>query len=191
MAEKPVSLYLALVHYPVLNRRGETIASAITNLDLHDLGRLVCTYGMGTCYIVTPLKDQSSLAQRLISHWCDGVGGKLHPDRGRALRCLRVVESIASVRRDIEDQWGQQPQVWATAAGAGTDVLRFKEARRHLARGDRPYLVLLGTGWGLAPEVLGESDAVLEAIRGLNGYNHLSVRCAAAIFLDRLLSAER
>ena len=49
-------LFLALIHYPVLNRMGDIIASAITNLDLHDLARSCRTYGVPACYIVTPLR---------------------------------------------------------------------------------------------------------------------------------------
>jgi hypothetical protein len=52
--------------------------------------------------------------------------------------------------------------------------------------GDASYLILLGTGWGLTREVTEEADYVLEPIEG-KGYNHLSVRTAAAIILDRLL----
>jgi hypothetical protein len=47
-------------------------------------------------------------------------------------------------------------------------------------------LLLLGTGWGLAAEVLDRVDDVLEPIAGAGPYNHLSVRAAAAIMLDRL-----
>jgi hypothetical protein len=46
---------------------------------------------------------------------------------------------------------------------------------------------LLGTGWGLTEAVLSQSDYVLEAVEGQGDYNHLSVRSAAAIILDRLL----
>ena len=51
-------------------------------------------------------------------------------------------------------------------------------------------LLLFGTGWGLTVEVLGQADMVLEPIRGVGDYNHLSVRAAAAVILDRL-RAER
>jgi hypothetical protein len=51
-------------------------------------------------------------------------------------------------------------------------------------------LVVFGTGWGLAPSVLAGGDALLEPIRATQGdYNHLSVRSACAIALDRLLGA--
>ncbi len=183
-------LSVALVHHPVLNRRGETIASAITNLDLHDLARLACTYGVPRCYIVTPLRDQQALAERLLRHWSESIGQKLHPDRDQALRCLRIVADIAGAKREIAARCGQRPAIWATTAVARPDALRLCQARRQLAESAMPHLILFGTGWGLAPPVLTEADAVLETIRGSRDYNHLSVRCAAAILLDRLLHAE-
>ena len=88
-------LYLALTHYPVLNRVGRQIASAITNLDLHDLARTCCTFGVPACYIVTPLKDQQALAGRLTRHWIEGVGGEILPERREALKLLKVVESLS------------------------------------------------------------------------------------------------
>ncbi|MCP4687771.1 MAG: RNA methyltransferase, partial [Desulfobacterales bacterium] len=33
------NLHLALLHYPVVNKNGEPVASAVTNLDLHDISR--------------------------------------------------------------------------------------------------------------------------------------------------------
>jgi hypothetical protein len=55
-----------------------------------------------------------------------------------------------------------------------------------MAEDQRPYLVLLGTGWGLTTEALAQADLILEPIRGVSPYNHLSVRTAAAVILDRL-----
>jgi hypothetical protein len=184
-------LYVALVHYPVLNRKGDTIASAITNLDLHDLGRLVCTFGIPICYIVTPLKDQQAMAKRVLSHWLEGIGKDLHPDRERALRHLQIVESIDSAVDEILSKWQRRPQLWATTARKQETRLPIARARKLLTAGTEPHLLLLGTGWGLAPEILSAADAVLETIGSHNGYNHLSVRCAAAILLDRLLADER
>jgi hypothetical protein len=49
-----------------------------------------------------------------------------------------------------------------------------------------PNLLVLGTGYGLADEMLERCDLLLEPIQGDDEYNHLSVRAAAAIILDRL-----
>lgn len=191
MFKKRVPLYVALVHYPVLNRRGEIIASAVTNVDLHDLARASCTYDIPICYIVTPLKDQQILTKRLTDHWCKRIGKDLHPDRELALRRLRVVDDIPSVLKDIEGEWGQRPRIWATTARTDVESLSHGDARRYLEKDSGPVLLLLGTGWGLAPSVMREVDDILEAIQGKAAYNHLSVRCAAAILMDRLLSLDR
>ncbi len=180
-------LFLALLHYPVLNRTGDLIASAITNLDLHDLARACCTYGVPACYIVTPLRDQQALANRLTAHWIDGRGGEILPERRRALKLLRVVESLSSAIEDIAQKTGKTPVLWATTAKAGAGALSHRDARNLLERENRPFLLLLGTGWGLAPQIFDAVDAVLEPISGVNGYNHLPVRSAASILMDRLL----
>ena len=177
---------MALVHYPVLNRRGEVIASAVTNLDLHDLGRTCRTYGVPACYIVTPLEDQRTLVMELIAHWCEGVGKRIHPDRAEALGLLRVVDSVEEAQKEITAQCGRPPVVWATSARKNGAALGIAEARRKLAADPVPRLLLFGTGWGLTPELTDSADAVLEPVRGRGDYNHLSVRCAAAILLDRL-----
>lgn len=187
MKEDP-ALYLALVHYPVLNRNGAIIASAVTNLDLHDLARLVCTYDVQSCYIVTPLADQQELSQRLIRHWCDGVGRELMTNRAEALRRLVLVDAVADAVAAIERRHGQTPLVWATSARPGEAALEPAAARVQLAECGRPALMLLGTGWGLAPAALAQADALIAPIAGRNGYNHLSVRCAAAILLDRFFN---
>jgi len=90
-------IYLALVHYPVLNRHGELIASAITNLDLHDIARLARTYDLSAYYLVTPLPDQQVLARRLIGHWLEGVGGDINSDRREAMRLIRIAGDIKEV----------------------------------------------------------------------------------------------
>jgi hypothetical protein len=182
-------LYIALVHYPVLNRRGEIIASAITTMDLHDLARSCCTYGIPLCYIVTPLKDQAVLARRVISHWIEKIGRDLAPDRAEALERLSVVESIGTAVEDILEKTGLQPIVWATSAQNGTGGISHAAARSELEESSRPHLLLFGTGWGLAPSVFSEADGLIEPIAGKNGFNHLSVRCAASILMDRLLDA--
>lgn len=181
-------LYLALVHYPVVNRKGEIIASAVTSLDLHDLARAARTYGIESCFIVTPLKDQQDLTARLLKHWCEGIGSEFLPERGEALRRLRVVDSIEAAKVEIGDTCGSPTRVWATTAREHPGALSHSEARRILAVESCPVLILFGTAWGLDASVLRDADAILEPIRGCSGYNHLSVRCAAAILIDRLIA---
>jgi hypothetical protein len=101
-----------------------------------------------------------------------------------------VVESIASAREDVFEKTGKAPVLWASTARKEPGALAHTQARFLLEREDKPFLLLFGTGWGLAPAVFGETDAVLEPIPGMNGYNHLSVRSAVSILMDRLLGRQ-
>ncbi|HSO67230.1 MAG TPA: RNA methyltransferase, partial [Desulfatirhabdiaceae bacterium] len=98
------NLYLALVHYPVLNKHGDVIASAVTNLDIHDLARAARTYGVRAVYIVTPLTDQKRLINQIVSHWTTGMGGVVNPDRKTALDLISVQDSLESTQTDIESR---------------------------------------------------------------------------------------
>jgi len=169
----------------VINKNGDTIASAVTNLDLHDISRLSRTYGVRAFYVVTPLEDQKVLVERIVSHWVKGAGAAYNPKRREALELIRVRESLREVSEHIGDIEGQAVKTVATCARAAENCLSFSELRAKLKSGT-PHLLIFGTAWGLAQEVLDTADYVLEPVRGATHYNHLSVRTAAAIILDRL-----
>lgn len=182
-----VRLYLALLHYPVLNKHGEEIASAITNLDLHDIARATTTYGLCGYYVVTPLEDQRELATTLIGHWQTGYGATYNPQRGQAFEQVRLVAHLTDVMAEITHRENdRRPITIATTARQHETAVSFASVRDALAEG-WPHLLLLGTAWGLAPRLLADADHVLEPVWGPTPYNHLSVRSAAAIMLDRLL----
>ena len=182
---------VALVHYPVVDGQGAIVTTAVTNLDVHDLARSARTYGCSDYFVVHPIEAQRELVRRIRDHWTDGSSAKRIPDRREALTRLRIVSSLDDVwealgggRASIE--------VWATAARDLGPCLAFDQARERLSREEDPRAVVLlfGTGWGLARGVISLADAVLEPIRATSeGYNHLSVRAACAIALDRLLGA--
>ena len=70
------------------------------------------------------------------------------------------------------------------------DRTSFTALRDMLNNKTRPFLIIFGTGWGLTETIISQSDYVLEAIEGHADYNHLSVRSAAAIILDRLMGRQ-
>lgn len=179
------NLYVALTHYPVINKNGDTIASAVTNLDLHDISRLSRTYGVRAFYVITPLDDQKILIERIVSHWLRGVGAAYNPKRREALELIRVRDSIRDALAHISSSEGQEVKTVATCARVEGDRLSFSGLRAKLNSG-APHLLIFGTAWGLAQEVLDRADHVLEPVTGPTNYNHLSVRTAAAIILDRL-----
>ncbi len=178
------NLFCALVHYPVLDRDKNSVAVSLTNLDIHDIARSSCSYGLGGYYIVTPLEDQRRLLQEILGHWTKGAGAKSNPHRAESLRLVRAAESVDEALARVEERTGQRPLLLATSAReAGT--MSFSGARKALA--ERPALLLFGTGHGLSPHLLEQCDAILPPIRWHGAFNHLSVRSAAAIVMDRIL----
>lgn len=178
-------LGVALVHHPVLDRAGDVVTTAITNLDIHDIARSAFTYGVEAYFIVHPVAAQRELAERVRTHWTTGSGARRIPDRRPPMECLHIVESIESARQS----WGSDGELWVTSAIDGVGSIAHDVAREKLAAEGPPVLLVLGTGWGLAPEVMTRASLRLAPIVSPrpDGYNHLSVRAAAAIFLDRLL----
>jgi hypothetical protein len=180
---------IALVHHPVLDGKGAVVTTAITNLDVHDLARSARTYGVSDYFLVHPIAVQRELVQRICDHWRDGSSGKRIPDRKLALELVRPVASLDEVFEAFDGRGGVE--VWVTAARDLGDTLRLPDARARLAESGKPVLVVFGTGWGLASSVIESADALLEPVRAAksSGYNHLSVRAACAIILDRLLGS--
>lgn len=182
------NLYVALAHYPVVNKNGDTITSAITNLDLHDIARAAKTFGVKGFYVVTPLEDQKEMTRRIISHWTQGAGSTYNPVRRQALELIQLKDTIEDVRKQIEQIEGAPPQLVATCARRYPDSIGYSALRKLLGNG-RPYLLTFGTAWGLAGEFINSADYILKPIYGETQYNHLSVRSAAAIIFDRLLGS--
>ena len=78
------NIHLALVHFPVYNKSRDVIVSSVTTLDVHDISRACRTYGVGTFYVITPLKTQREMLERLVSHWLTGHGAEYNPTRKEA-----------------------------------------------------------------------------------------------------------
>ena len=163
------------------------VSTAITSIDLHDIARSALTYGLSDLFVTHPVAAQRELAMRVRRHWVDGAGARRIPDRKPALELVRVVESLEDAIGDL----GGDVEVWTTSARAGEGTLGYPAARRALETEGRPVLICFGTGWGLAPAVIDGASRRLEPITGrhVDGYNHLSVRAAAAITFDRLRGA--
>jgi hypothetical protein len=183
-----VRLAVALVHHPVLDGQGLTVTTAVTNLDVHDLARSARTYGCSDYFVVHPVAAQRELVERIHTHWTAGSSGRRIPDRREALGVLRIVSTLDDAVMALGGR--ASVDLWVTAARSLGPSLSFAEARARLERSGKTVLVVFGTGWGLAREVVDGADALLEPIRAARGdYNHLSVRSACAIALDRLLGA--
>lgn len=177
-----------LIHYPVLDKQGAIVTAAITNIDLHDIARSAHTYGCERFYVVHPVAAQRALAERIREHWVEGSGGVRIPDRKPALSGIAVVDSVDAALAAA----GPGAELWTTSAKRiGASVMSMGEARDALRRSGPPVVIAFGTGWGLAAEVHERASAHLAPIESVrsDGYNHLSVRAAAAILFDRLLGS--
>ena len=178
---------LALIHYPVYDKHRDVVATSVTNLDIHDMSRLTRTFGLARYYIVTPVEEQRKLVEKVREHWLSGWGSTYNPKRKMALETLQTEASLETTIADIESRTGRRPKVVVTGASGRPNSVSFGELKELIdADPEQPFLLLLGTGWGLIEQVFDKSDLVLEPIKGAGDYNHLSVRAAASIMLDRL-----
>lgn len=180
-------VYLALIHAPVYNKNMETIVTSITNLDLHDIARCAATYGLKKYFVVHPAESQRQLARRILGFWQEGYGAEYNPDRKIAFAQVKIVENLAEVVAEIEAEQGIAPLKVATDARRYANTVSYAELRKDIERKKEPVLLLFGTGWGLLKEEIDRMDRILEPIYGPTDYNHLSVRSAVAVILDRLL----
>jgi hypothetical protein len=254
------ALFVALVHFPVTDRNGRIVTSAITSLDLHDIARSSRTYGVKAFFVVHPIPDQRTFAASVIDHWQTKYGRQFDSRRREALDLIRVVTDLDEAIVEIERMEGTRPTIVYTSARALAETERPREAptalvtaaasphhhhpptllpdgaidasaappsnqlstrsaasievgaetpaessqepgrtashtarlgyedlRARLERNDGPpVLLLFGTGFGMAPAMLERADLALPPVFGPGAYNHLSVRAAAGIILDRL-----
>ena len=187
------NLSFCLVHYPVSLGPKKTGASSLTNLDIHDIARISRSYAMGFFYPVTPLRDQLRVLEEILRHWTRGPGGIGNADRAQALGLVQPATSLEEAVAHMTAQHGTRPRlvassaVWPAKGKASKPEcmpMTPRDVRRWCDQG--PVMLCLGTAQGLAPEVLEQCEGTLRPVRFL-GYNHLSVRSAAAILADRIL----
>lgn len=178
-------VFLALIHHPVVDRNRRIVTSAITSLDIHDLARSCRTFGVRAFFIVHPVAEQRQFATTIIDHWKFDFGRAFDGRRREALELVHIVSELDDAVRIAQQTSGSPPLLVHTSARTGKGVT-FAELRQRIRNDPKPVLILLGTGFGLAAEVASRADLRLDPIRGVADYNHLSVRAAGAIILDRL-----
>jgi hypothetical protein len=181
------SLYVGLVHYPVFNKNGETIQTSVTNLDIHDIARSALTFGVKTFYVLTPDTTQKDFVHQVIRFWQSDSGQTYNRNRSAALSTIQITDSVESAIQLITMQEEMQPLVISTTARSLENQITFEKVRDFLNQ-KRPVLLLFGTGYGLTETIHQDADFVLQPVKGIGDYNHLSVRSAVAIVLDRITS---
>jgi hypothetical protein len=179
-------LYLALLHHPVYDKHRAVVTTAVTNLDVHDIARVARTFDVRGYFVCTPVPTLRRLVDRIIRHWEVGPGAAYNPTRKAALALVRQVPALDDALAEIERDTGCLPFVVATTARDAPGRLTHAMLRQRVSAAGPPVLLVFGTGWGLTDELIARCDAVLEPIRGVGEYNHLPVRAAVAIVLDRI-----
>ena len=185
--------HLVLAHHPVHDRTGAVVTSSVTNLDVHDIARSVATYGLARFLPVTPIEVQREKIRTIIDTW-QREADEARGFEGHRSQALAPVQPMASIEEVIADlaAAGPRPLVVVTSARrhefpGAPPILDAPQLLAALAAApDRPVILLFGTGHGLTDEVISKSDWALAPIEGQGPWNHLSVRSAVAVVLDRL-----
>lgn len=186
---------MVLLHSPVTNRRGELVTTAVTNMDIHDIARTSRTYGVRSYFLVTPIRVQHAMVSKILTHWSTEQSKAYHPDRFEALELVRVAADFEEVINSIKQATGaQKPFVVLTDARETPQSMTYPELRKFIDSepDGEPVVLVFGTGWGVSDRFYPAVDRILAPVHGPEGsqYNHLSVRSAVAIILDRLLSRQ-
>lgn len=182
-------VYICLVHYPIYNKKMEVIATSITNLDLHDISRVAATFSLDRYYVVHPHEIQRELAREIVDYWQTGYGSRYNPDRREAFSRLHIVASLEEAMAEISAEEQERVQVIVTDARTYPNTIGYQVMRRKIQDEPGCYLLVFGTGWGLTQEFMAQANYILKPIYGRAEYNHLSVRSAVAIIVDRLLGS--
>ena len=193
MDKSKTAVYVVLLHSPMVDRNGKGITTAVTNLDIHDIARSCRTYGVRRYFIVNPEEEQERLVRTILGHWKEEVSKVQHPSRAEALDLVCYLRTFEEAFNEVSvENGGKRPFVAMPDAKDLENSWSCEELRGTIEAGqfeNRPLMIVFGTGWGIAPSFYGQVDRPLRPLRKWDdrGYNHLSVRAAAAIVLDRVL----
>ncbi|BBE30679.1 hypothetical protein OSSY52_08200 [Tepiditoga spiralis] len=183
-------LYVALIHYPIVGKDDSIISTAVTNLDIHDISRSCRTYNIKKFFMVSNLSAQREIVKRVFRYWKEGFGKKHNPNRNDALSIAEIRKYLEDVIEEITEIEGKRPKLVFTSAKPREKEISFDEMKKVIREETAPILILYGTGWGMPEEIREICDYDLDPIRGKAEFNHLSVRAAVAISLDRLIGEE-
>ncbi len=181
------NIYVALVHYPVLGRGGSIVSSSVTNLDVHDIARTCRTYNVRGYFVVTNLPAQREIVDNVLKYWLHEFGKEYNPSRSEALGTVESVPYLEDMIERVKEIEGYGPKLVFTSARRTGESVSFEEMSEIIVNESSPHVLLFGTSWGLPSEVRSLCDYFLEPVRGSSDFNHLSVRSAVAIVLDRII----
>ena len=179
-------LYVGLVHYPIYDKNFNIVATAVTNYDLHDISSTSKTFGVRKYFLIHHVAGQLDMIHKNLSFWRSKVGRSYNAYRTEAFDIVETQPSVERVIEKITETEGVRPYVVTTDARTYANTVSYKELRLKRECGNRPVLLLFGTGYGMTRDMMEQFDFILEPIHGTGEYNHLSVRSAVAVILDRL-----
>lgn len=183
MAPMNGSVSVALVHHPVKNRVGEVISATTDEFDFFDGARLTLVYPVRRFVVIQPTLSQQALVRRLLDH---GLRAERDVGSRGCFDHAMLVGSLPAAVELIEAEDGVRPTVVVTTAVSADGALSFPQVRERVDAGEH-VLIVFGKAWGLADEVMEFADVRLAPVSGGTGFDHLPVRAAMAIVLDRLL----
>jgi tRNA (guanine37-N1)-methyltransferase len=180
--------YVALMHTQVKLKDGTVGTTSITSIDLHDTARSCATYGIKNFFMVTPLVDQQAIIATFLDFWRSDFGKNYNQSRYHAVNKVLPTLNLDEVITAITNTEGKAPLIIATSAKEYTHISTIDFTQQGTVwQHDRPVLLLFGTGQGLDDALIEKCDYLLGPVSGMTTYNHLSVRSAIAIVLDRWL----
>ena len=174
-----------------MDREGKIIVTSFTTMDLHDIARPARAYEVNKFYIVQPIDAQQMVIKRQIDYWLSPEGREANPTRYEIVQLVDLKYTLDEVIEDISKKRGRRPVIVGTDARTYPNTIGYKELSQKIHQREEDYLIVFGTGYGLPPDMMRTFDLILEPVYGSGDWNHLSVRNAVAIILDRLLSRNR
>ncbi len=132
------------------------------------------------------MEGQKEYIYRIVKHWKEGFGFIYNSNRAKALNITEITDSLTTCIKTVKDNTNKELILVGTSATGDKDkLITINKLRKIIEK--KALLLVFGTGWGLTEEIIKEFDFMLEPIYGLGDFNHLPVRSAISITLDRIL----
>jgi tRNA (guanine37-N1)-methyltransferase len=181
--------YCVLLHNDVMLPNNIVGTSSVTSIDIHDIARSGTTYGIKKYFIVTRIVSQQKLVEKFLSFWQSEDKLKINQSRAFALKDVFLKSELSDVIKEITNLEGIAPLTLVTSCRRNIDhknLITYFD-KNEIWTQQRPVLFIFGTSHGIDPLLIETFDYKLLPIEGLEEFNFLSVRSAAAIVFDRWL----
>ena len=181
--------YCLLLHNDVVLPGNLIGTSSVTSIDIHDIARSTTTYGIVKYFIVTRLPAQKKLVEKFLQFWQEGDKAQINASRAFALQHVVLKSELAEVIEEITAIEGKSPITIVTSSRRNVDhanMISYHD-QGDIWKQEKPILFIFGTSHGIDPLLIEKFNYKLLPIEGLEEFNFLSVRSAAAIVFDRWL----